>query len=101
MGTLPTVSQAPADFLTNTACQVVPGTIPWGPGWFLVSTNGRVEAGPFLTEETAFHSADWLEDNGLGVHPAPWTPRWSSSGLLIGSRVRDRRRLAESLADAG
>lgn len=79
------------DVLAGTACQLVPGTIPWGPGWYLVAANTRVEAGPFLTEEAAAHAARWLDNQCLGVHPAPYVPRHSRTGLLIGSRVRDRK----------
>lgn len=85
------------DFLSGTICHIVPGTIPWGPGWYLVATNTRVEAGPFLTELAAAEAADWLEDHALGVHPGPWEPRHSSQGLLIGSRVRDRKKSATLL----
>lgn len=85
------------DYLAGTTCQLTPGTIPWGPGWYLVARNGRVEAGPFLTEDSAHHARRWLRDNSMGVHPAPWAPRFSSVGLIIGSRVRDRG--AESLQD--
>lgn len=96
------MTSAPLDFLTGTICQLTPGTIRWGPGWYLVAENTRVEAGPFLTEEAARHAADWLEDNALGVHPHPWTPRYSAVGLLIGSRVRDRRKdSAAILASVG
>lgn len=93
---------APMDFLASTVCQLTPGTIPWGPGWYLVSSNSRVEAGPFLTELAAEDAAAWLEDNALGVHPFPWTPRYSAQGLLIGSRVRDRKKSCrQGLAQAG
>jgi hypothetical protein len=80
------------DILTGTICQITPGTIRWGPGWYLIADNTRVEAGPFLTAESARHAADWLEDQALGVHPAPYAPRYSAVGLLVGSRVRDRRK---------
>jgi len=86
------MSLAPLDFLTGTTCQLVPGTAPWGPGWYLIADNTRVEAGPFLTDVAAKEGAEWLEDHALGVHPAPYVPRWSAHGLLIGSRVRERRR---------
>lgn len=99
-GYSPAVTLAP-DYLSGTACQIIPGTIPWGPGWYLVADNTRVEAGPFLTEETAEHAAQWLDDNALGVHPAPWTPRWSGQGLLVGSRIRERGKMTAGLADAG
>lgn len=93
------------DFLSATVCQLTPGTIPWGPGWYLVAANTRVEAGPFLTEDAALHAGAWLDANALGVHPAwerddddtddempPYLPRHSAVGLIIGSRVRDRRK---------
>lgn len=95
-------SLAPLDFLTATVCQITPGTIPWGPGWYLVAANTRVEAGPFLTEQAAERAAEWLDENSEGVHPAPWTPRHSAVGLIIGSRVRDRsKKHAGELAHAG
>lgn len=93
-----TTALAPLDFLAGTVCQLTPGTIPWGPGWFLIAANSRVEAGPFLTEESARHAAGWLHDNAMGVHPSPWQPRYSAVGLIIGSRVRDRSK--KGLADA-
>lgn len=92
---------APMDFLAGTSCQLVPNLSPWGPGWYLVSVNTRVEAGPFATPELALRAADWMEDMCLGVHPAPWEPRYSSTGLLVGSRVRDRGKMSEGLALTG
>lgn len=107
------------DFLTGTVCQITPGTIPWGPGWYLIAANTRVEAGPFLTEESALYAAHWLDEACMGVHPTwepeepedgsepapvpPYQPRYSAAGLLIGSRVRDRKKNQElgSLQDAG
>lgn len=89
------------DFLAGTACQLVPGLAPWGPGWYLVSSNTRVEAGPFATPDLALKAADWMHEEGLGVHPAPWEPRYSAQGLLIGSRVRDRGKIPEALALTG
>lgn len=83
---------AALDYLVGTACQIVPGTVRWGPGWYLVAANQRVEAGPFLSEPDAVLAARWLDDECLGVHPAPYSTRWSGQGLLIGSRIRDRRR---------
>ena len=90
------------DVLSGTTCQLVPGTIPWGPGWYLVAANDRVEAGPFLTEDAALWAGDWLEDQCLGVHPAhedgpPYLPRYSASGLLVGSRVRHRGKRPQEL----
>lgn len=92
---------APQDFLSGTVCHITPGTIPWGPGWYLVAANARVEAGPFLTELSATEAASWLDDNALGVHPGPWSPRYSAQGLLIGSRVRDRKKCQDNLAATG
>ena len=88
----------PMDFLAGTTCQLVPDLQPWGPGWYLVSSNTRVEAGPFATPADAEKAAAWMEELGLGVHPSPWEPRWSATGLLVGSRVRDRGKLPEDLA---
>lgn len=89
------------DILAGTTCQLVPNVAPWGPGWYLVSTNTRVEAGPFHTPEQARTAADWMDAHCLGVHPSPWEVRYSSTGLLIGSRVRDRGKLPEGLALTG
>lgn len=106
------------DFLTWTSCALVPDRIPWGPGWYLVASNGRVEAGPFLTEQTATAAAWWIEDHCQGVHPAweetdadgkerddwpgaPYAVRHSRMGLLIGSRVRDRRAERDGLRPVG
>lgn len=88
------------DVLSGTTCSVVPGTIPWGPGWYLVAANTRVEAGPFLTEDSAAHAAAWLDDQALGVHPEPYVPRYSASGLIVGSRIRERKG-AEDLQATG
>lgn len=82
------------DVLAGTSCQLVPGTVRWGAGWYLVASNTRVEAGPFLTKDAAWHAALWMEDESLGVHPGPYRPRYSATGLLIGSRVRDRKPVA-------
>lgn len=72
------------------ACAVHPvqGT---GPGHYLVSSNGQVEAGPFSTPEAAEAHALWLEDQSLGVNPSPWDAVESERGLLIGSRYRAPR----------
>lgn len=91
------MSLAPLDFLAGTVCQLTPGTITWGPGWYLIAENTRVEAGPFATEEDAEKAAWWLDEECLGVHPAyeeglPYRPRFSAHGLLVGSRVRDRKK---------
>ena len=78
-----------ADVITNTACDLnLPGVQPWGPGWFLIAANKRVESGPYEDERAALDAAFWMEDNGYGVHPLPWTPRHSATGLIIGSRSR-------------
>lgn len=94
------MTMAPMDFLSGTTCQLVPGLIPWGPGWYLVAANARVEAGPFLSVEDAEAAARWMSDRCYGVHPAPWSPRYSAQGLLIGSRIRERSQ-AEGLPLAG
>lgn len=113
-----TTTTAPQDYLATTVCQLTPGTIPWGPGWFLIAANDRVEAGPFLTEDAALYAGDWLEDSCMGVHPAwelgvkyddgeeydgpPYQPRYSAVGLIVGSRVRDRgKKKGDTLAHAG
>ncbi len=98
---LPMTSTSPMDFLTGTTCQLTPGTAPWGPGWYLVGQNARVECGPYPTPEAAEAAASWLHDNSLGVHPSPWEPRWSGTGLLVGSRVRVREPGERPLALAG
>lgn len=87
-----------ADGLT---CQLVPNVERHGPGWYLVSVGaswapgdpvlGIVECGPFRSEETALRMAEHMDDNALGVHPAPWVPRYSERGLVIGSRLRPYR----------
>jgi hypothetical protein len=79
------------DVLSHTVCDLVPGVVRWGPGWYLIAANDRVEAGPFTSEADAALGAWWLDEHGLGVHPAPWMLRWSGSGLLVGSRIRDRK----------
>lgn len=57
-----------------------------------MAANSRVEAGPFATDVDAKEGAVWLDDECLGVHPGPYVPRYSATGLLIGSRVRERRK---------
>lgn len=79
------------DVLTGTCCDVVPGVVRWGPGWYLVAANDRVECGPFLSEIDAAAATWWLDEHGMGVHPAPWVLRFSRTGLMIGSRIRDRK----------
>lgn len=72
-------------------CEVnVPGRQPHGPGWFLISSNGRVEVGPFAGMAPALYAAAWLEDNDRGVNPGPWEPIYSRTGLIVGSRYRNR-----------
>lgn len=67
----------------------VPGRMAThGPGWYLIAENQRVEAGPFATDTDARMAARWMEDNGWGVNPAPWSTRHSAVGLLVGSRFR-------------
>ncbi len=89
------------DYLADSSCALVPGVLPWGPGWYLIAANCRVEAGPFPDEDTARLAADWLDDQGMGVHPAweptedeplvaPYRPAYSAVGLIVGSRKRDR-----------
>jgi hypothetical protein len=62
-----------------------------GPGWYLIGANNLVEAGPFPTQVAAERFADWLDDEGLGVNPAPWIADYSPKGLLIGTRRRPPR----------
>lgn len=88
----------PVDVLAGTACDMVPGTGPWGPGHYLIAANGRVEAGPFTAIPDALTALVWLEKVGHGIHPAPWTTRHSRHGLLIGSRIRERDRSPERVA---
>lgn len=60
-------------------------------GWYLIAADQRVEAGPFATEGDAVRAAGWLDDHGMGAHPAPWRPHFSRAGLSIGNRWRPRR----------
>jgi hypothetical protein len=78
------------DFLAGTVCDLVPGRLPWGPGYYLIAANDRVEAGPFPSLVACLRAMAWMDDHAMGVHPAPWTTRYSRNGLLIGSRIRDR-----------
>lgn len=80
-----------ADYPWGLVCDLVPGRIQHGPGWYLVAANDRVEAGPFPSIAASLRGMSWMEDNGMGVHPGPWTLRWSSVGLLIGTRIRTHR----------
>lgn len=60
-------------------------------GWYLIAANNRVEAGPFDSEEQAVDGAYFLEVVSGGVHPSPWFPRFSRTGLQVGSRWRATR----------
>lgn len=84
------------------ACQLIPGTTDaHGPGWYLVSVSpnwepgapivGWVECGPFPSENAALRTAEWMEEEALGVFPAPWVPYRSRRGLIIGTRLRPPR----------
>lgn len=119
MGYPSAMTLATLDFLSGTTCQLTPYTQPWGPGWYLIAANDRVEAGPFATPADAERASAWLDDRCLGVHPAweqgevygdgeppyhgpAYQPRWSSSGLLVGSRIRTRKKsMAQDLAPTG
>ena len=78
------------DYPWGLVCDLVPERLPHGPGWYLIAANDRVECGPFASMAAALRAGAWLEDNGMGVHPGPWTLRWSATGLLIGSRTKPR-----------
>lgn len=82
------------------SCELtVPGRLPeHGAGWYLVASNARVEVGPFLTREHAERAAEWLDDEGRGVNPGPWVAVWSRSGLIIGSRWRNRPLALDAVA---
>lgn len=84
------MSPSQTDVIAYTGCDLVPGVTPWGPGWYLVALNDRVEAGPFASGADAALGAWWLDEHSHGVHPSPWMLRWSGTGLLIGSRIRER-----------
>ena len=85
-----------ADYPWGLVCDLVPGRLPHGPGYYLIAMNDRVEAGPFATMAAALRAAGWMEDHGMGVHPGPWAPRWSEVGLLVGTRIRTRRPISPS-----
>lgn len=72
------------------SCELgIPGVIPGGgPGWYLVGANGRVEVGPFPCIITSMAGSAYLHQHGRGVNPAPWMPRFTRQGLLVGSRLR-------------
>lgn len=72
-------------------CDRIPGTIPHGPGWYLVAANRRVEAGPFASRLAALAAARWMDDHGRGVNPAPWQPVQSRTRLMVGARYRRPR----------
>lgn len=74
------------------SCGLLPGLLPHGPGWYLVSLgNATVEAGPYRTETDALQASLWMDDEGLGVNPQPYQPIYSWRGLVIGSRRRQGR----------
>lgn len=78
--------------LTAAATDTPPGLLEGTrSGWYLIAANSRVEVGPFADEDTAARAARWLEDRGLGVYPSPWSPRFSRTGLAVGSRWRPAR----------
>lgn len=60
-------------------------------GWYLISANGWVESGPFLTEGAAAAEAARMDDEGLGRFSAPWRCQFSRTGLKIGARWRASR----------
>lgn len=71
------------------SCDLVPGRIPHGPGWYLVSLeNQYVEAGPFPTEPAALLTSLWMDDEARGVNPQPYEAVWSPRGMIVGSRRR-------------
>lgn len=93
----------PVEEVQGLACQLIPGTSPaHGPGWYLIATSpnwdprdpmpvGWVECGPFPSETSALRTAEWMEEESLGVFPAPWVPYHSRRGLIIGTRLRPPR----------
>lgn len=96
---------APVEEPQGLACQLIPGTDrAHGPGWYLVSVSpnwtegtpvvGWVECGPFASEHAAHRAAEWMEEEALGVFPAPWVPYRSRRGLIIGTRLRAPRERA-------
>jgi hypothetical protein len=71
------------------SCDLVPGRIPHGPGWYLVSlANGYVEAGPWAEETHALLASLWMDDEARGVNPQPYEAVWSARGMIVGSRRR-------------
>lgn len=71
------------------ACDLVPGRMPHGPGWYLAAANMITEAGPFPTKADALAAARWMDDTGHGVNPAPYTPFYSPRGVTVGIRRKD------------
>lgn len=91
------------DEVVGLACQIVPGVGgTHGPGWYLIAVGedwedgdpvtGYVECGPFSSEVTAERTAHWMDEEAMGVFPAPWVPYLSRRGLIIGTRLRPPRR---------
>lgn len=69
------------------ACDLaIPGRLPHGPGWYLAASNAITEAGPFATEQAAEQAADWMDANGYGVNPGPYSPFYSPKGVTVGIR---------------
>jgi hypothetical protein len=63
------------------SCDLVPGRIPHGPGWYLVSlANG------------------YVDDEARGVNPQPYEAVWSARGMIVGSRRRLGRKRRSSKA---
>lgn len=83
-----------ADATTEYApsCDRVPGVLPHGPGWYLVSMqNQYVEAGPFGSEGDAIMAGLWMDDEARGVNPQPYEPVYSFRGMIVGTRRRPGR----------
>ena len=82
------------------SCDVTPpNRLPHGPGWYLVSlTNGYVEAGPWATEAQALEASLWMDDEAQGVNPQPYTPVYSSRGMIVGTRRRPGRKRRQRAA---
>ena len=94
------------DEVFGLTCQIVPGVRQnHGPGWYLISVGddwdptgpviGHVECGPFASEVTAARAAQWMDEEAMGVYPAPWVPYFSRRGLIVGTRLRPPRRRSQ------